>query len=236
MQKKLRTELEFPAPESAGAVSAILIVPPGARLLYVLAHGAGAGMRHPFMEAIAEELSEHSIATFRYQFPYMQARSRRPDPAPILEATVRSAISEAVQALPGVPLVAGGKSMGGRMTSQAVSKKPLPGLQGLIFLGFPLHPPGRPGTERADHLAAVGIPMLFLQGTRDELADLTLLRAVCDRLGKNATLHVVDGADHSFKVLKRTGRSEPDILRELSRAVSRWALDSGLLEGEPRAP
>jgi len=171
-------ELRFVVGERAGDVSGLLLRPDGARLIYVLAHGAGAGMRHPFLESIAQRLAQRSIATLRYQFPYMEQRARRPDPPAVAAATVRAAVIEAAGVAPGLPLVAGGKSFGGRMTSTAQAEAPLPGVRGLVFLGFPLHPPGRPGDSRAQHLAQVQLPVLFLQGTRDEFADLKLLRPV----------------------------------------------------------
>ena len=219
------TELTFPVSDRIGRVSALLVLPPppGARLVYVLAHGAGAGMRHPFLESVAQALAELAIATLRYQFPYMEARARRPDPPAVAELAVRAAVAEAARAAPGLPLLAGGKSFGGRMTSSAQAKEPLPGVRGLVFLGFPLHPPGRPGDQRAEHLTQVQIPMLFLQGTRDEFADLKLLRPVIECLGTRATLHLVDGADHSFHVLKRSGRTDGEVLRELIRAIGDWA-------------
>src|SRR5690242_15387531 len=181
-----------------GDVSGLLLRPEDARLIYVLAHGAGAGMRHPFLEAIAQRLAERDIATLRYQFPYMERRSRRPDPPAVAAAAVRAAVVEAARAAPGVPLLAGGKSFGGRMTSTAQAEEPLPGVRGLVFLGFPLHPPGRPSDQRAEHLAKVQIPMLFLQGDRDQFADLKLLKPVVKGLGERATLHLVEGGDHSF--------------------------------------
>src|SRR5213596_54411 len=206
-----------------GDVSGLLLRPADARLLYVLAHGAGAGMRHPFLEAISQRLAEQGIATLRYQFPYMEQRARRPDPPAVAAAAVRAAVMEAARAAPGLPLVAGGKSFGGRMTSSAQAREPLPGVGGLVFLGFPLHPPGRPGDERAEHLARVEIPMLFLQGTRDNFADLKVLQPVIERHGTRATLHLVDGADHSFHVPKRSGRTDEEVLRELVGAVGDWA-------------
>lgn len=206
----------------AGRVSTLLTRPDEAQWLYVLAHGAGAGMRHPFMERIAEALAGKGIATFRYQFPYMEQAKRRPDTPRVAEATVRAAVEEARAAAPGMPLVAGGKSFGGRMTSSAQAADPLPGVGGLAFLGFPLHPPGRTGTGRAAHLERVHIPMLFLQGTRDTFADLDLLRLVCERLLPRATLHPVEGGDHSFKVLKRSGRTEADVMDELAGAIADW--------------
>jgi len=204
-------------------VEHLLVLPPNARVLLVLAHGAGAGMRHPFLETVARGLAERGIATFRYEFTYMEERKRRPDPPAVAEERVRSAVAEAARLAPGVPLLAGGKSFGGRMTSGAQAKHPLPDVRGLVFFGFPLHPPGRPGTTRADHLDAVGIPMLFLQGTRDDFAELALLESVCARLEQRATLHVVEGADHSFRVPKRTGRSDADVQAELTKAVDDWS-------------
>lgn len=199
-----------------------MVRPPDARLLYVLAHGAGAGMRHPFLENMAQRLAERGIATLRYQFPYMEHGSRRPDPPAVAEATVRAAVEEAARVAPGLPLVAGGKSFGGRMTSSAQANAPLTGVAGLVFLGFPLHPPGRPGITRAAHLDRVAVPMLFVQGTRDEFADLALLEQVIARLGKRATLHLVEGGDHSFKVLKRTGRTEAEAMADVVDAIADW--------------
>ena len=204
-------------------VSGLLLRPPDARWLYVLAHGAGAGMRHPFLETLARALAARQVATLRYQFPYMERRASRPDPPDVAAAAVRAAAAEAARLAPGLPLVAGGKSFGGRMTSTAQAEAPIPGVRGLVFLGFPLHPPGRPGDARADHLAQVQIPMLFLQGTRDEFADLELLRPVVKRLGDRATLHLADGGDHSFHVLKRSGRTDAEVLEELAAAVEEWA-------------
>ena len=216
-------ELQVAVGEGGDRVSALLVRPPDARLLYVLAHGAGAGMRHPFLESMARVLGERGIATLRYQFPYMEKRTRRPDPPAVAEASVRAAVATAARAAPGLPLVAGGKSFGGRMTSSAQATQPLPGVRGLVFLGFPLHPPGRPSDARAEHLALVQIPMLFLQGTRDDFADLKLLRPVVKRLGERATLHLVEGGDHSFKVLKRTGTTDADVMGELVGAIVEWS-------------
>src|SRR6266446_6916920 len=209
--------------EGGGEVSALLSRPAKARRLLVLAHGAGAGMSHPFMENLADALANVGVATFRYQFPYMEQRRRVPDSPAVLTATVVAALRAAAQAVPGLPLFAGGKSMGGRMTSQAAAQHPLDGVRGLVFFGFPLHPPNRPGTKRADHLAKVTTPMLFLQGTRDTLADLKLLRPVCAKLGSRVTLHVIKTADHSFHVLKSSGRSDTAVLRELAETVESWA-------------
>jgi len=197
--------------------------PADARVLYVLAHGAGAGMRHPFLERATAAFGSYGIATYRYEFPYMRKGQHRPDPPAVAEAAVREAVLAAAQAAPGLPVVAGGKSFGGRMTSQAQSREPLPGVRGLVFLGFPLHPPGRPGTVRAEHLSAVRVPMLFLQGTRDEFAQLDLLEPVVRRLGGRAALHLVPEGDHSFKVPKRTGKTEADIMNELAGAIAQWA-------------
>jgi uncharacterized protein len=205
-----------------GTVPGILLRPPDARLLYVLAHGAGAGMRHRFMEAIAEALAARGIATLRYEFPYMAAGGRRPDPPPVLQATVRAAVAQASRLAPDLLLVAGGKSFGGRMTSGAQAREPLAGVHALVFLGFPLHPPKQPSVSRAEHLAGVHIPMLFLQGTRDDLADLALVTGVCRDLGPRATLHVVDGANHAFEVLKRSGRTNEEVREELVRTIEEW--------------
>src|SRR6266536_4415623 len=204
--------------EGGGEVSALLSRPAKARRLLVLAHGAGAGMSHPFMEKLAGELACVGVATLRYQFPYMEKQRRVPDSPVMLTATVVAAVRAAAEAAPGLALLAGGKSMGGRMTSQAAAQQPLDGVRGLVFFGFPLHPPNRPGTKRADHLAKVTVPMLFLQGTRDTLADLSLLRPVCAKLGSQATLHVIEKADHSFHVLKSSGRSDAEVLRKLDRS------------------
>jgi predicted alpha/beta-hydrolase family hydrolase len=222
MNRKL-VELRFGASRRSGEVSALLLRPDAARWLLVLGHGAGAGMRHNFMEAIAERLADRGIATFRYQFPYMEQESRRPDPPPVLIATVRSAVAAAMEAAGDLLLLAGGKSLGGRMTSMAAAEKPLPDVRGLVFFGFPLHAAGKPGVERGEHLAGVTVPMLFLQGTRDALADLELLRPLLSRLGHRATLHVVNDADHSFHVTKGSGRTDPEVLEELAETVSIWA-------------
>jgi len=205
-----------------GDVSGLLLRPDGARLLYVLAHGAGAGMRHPFLESIAQQLAQRSIATLRYQFPYMEQRVRRPDTPAVAAATVRAAVIEAARVAPGLTLVAGGKSFGGRMTSTAQAEAPLPGVRGLVFLGFPLHPPGRPSDSRAEHLAQVQIPMLFLQGDRDDFADLKRLKPVVTRLGERATLHLAEGGDHSFHVLKRSGRTDAEVMAELVETIVAW--------------
>ncbi len=204
----------------AGTVSAILDRPRGARALLVLAHGAGAGMRHPFMNDLSAALAARAIATLRYQFPYMEAGRPRPDRAALLAATVRAAVGEAARRTRGLALFAGGKSMGGRMTSQAQAAAPLAGVRGILFVGFPLHPAGAPATARAEHLAAVAVPMLFLQGTRDELAGLDLLRPIVERLPA-ATMHVVDGADHGFRLPAREARVRSAI-DELADAMAAW--------------
>ena len=203
-------------------VSGLLQVPRKARVCYVLAHGAGAGMLHPFMEAIADGLAERGIATLRYQFPYMEQGRKRPDTPKLAQATVRSAAAEASRLLPGFALVAGGKSFGGRMTSQAQAISPLPGVRGLVFLGFPLHPAGRPSDERGDHLFKIKVPMLFLQGSRDALAETELVKAVVKRLAKRATLKLLQGADHSFHVPARSGRNEEEVTAEMLDELAGW--------------
>ena len=218
-------ELRIAVGERAGEVSGLLLRPDGARLLYVLAHGAGAGMRHPFLETVAQLLGERGVGTLRYQFPYMERRASRPDPPAVAAVAVRAAVAEAGRVAPGLPLVAGGKSFGGRMTSTAQAEARLPGVRGLVCLGFPLHPPGRPGDSRAEHLAQVHVPMLFLQGERDDFADPTLLKPVIKRLGARATLHLVEGGDHSFHVLKRSGRTDVDVMSELVDAIVKWAAE-----------
>ena len=195
---------------------AILLRPDAARWLYLLCHGAGAGMRHSFLAAIATALARHDVATLRWELPYMAAQRRRPDPPEVCEAAVRAVNAAAASRWPELRRIAGGKSFGGRMTSRAAVDGGLPGVAGLAFLGFPLHPPDKPGIERADHLGRVAMPMLFLQGTRDELADLALLRPVLARIGARATLVVIDGADHGFAVPRR------DVIAELAGAIARW--------------
>lgn len=210
------------AVDATRRVSGLLVVPPEARSCYVLAHGAGAGMAHPFMAAVAEGLAERGIATLRYQFPYMEQGSKRPDTPKVAHAAVRAACAEAARAAPGLPLFAGGKSFGGRMTSQAQAAAPLPGVRGLVFLGFPLHPPGKPSDERGKHLFEVTVPMLFLQGTRDELAELALLKALVKQLGARATLKLFQDADHSFHVPARTGRKDADVRTEMLDVLADW--------------
>lgn len=209
-------------------VSGLLLAPADASACYVLAHGAGAGMAHPFMEAVAKGLAERDIATLRYQFPYMERGSKRPDTPKLAQATVRAAVAEAARRLPDIPLFAGGKSFGGRMTSQAQAAEPMPGVRGLIFLGFPLHPAGKPSDERAAHLADVKVPMLFLQGSRDDLAQLDLLRPLVKRLGRRATLQVFEDADHSFHVPARSGRKDAEVLGDLLDRMAEWANVFGL--------
>jgi uncharacterized protein len=204
------------------SVSALLTKPAQARAAFVFAHGAGAGMTHSYMEAVAAGLAARDVATLRYQFPYMEKQSKRPDPPAVAQATVRAAVETAAHVLPGVPLIAGGKSFGGRMTSQAQAKQPLANVRGLAFFGFPLHAAGKPSSERAAHLADIEIPMLFLQGTHDKLAELDLLRPVVAALGVRATLHIVEGADHSFHVPARSGRKNDDVMRELLDVLVAW--------------
>jgi hypothetical protein len=204
------------------SVSGLFERPSSARALLVLAHGAGAGMEHPAMQGVAAGLAGRGIATLRYQFPYMERKSRRPDPPPLCHATVRAAVAEATRLAPDLPLFAGGRSFGGRMTSQAQAQAPLALVRGLVFLAFPLHPAGRPGTDRATHLREVTIPMLFVQGTRDDLADFGLLRPLVQSLGAHATLHVLENADHSFHVPARSGRNDAEIRDDALDAVCAW--------------
>jgi predicted alpha/beta-hydrolase family hydrolase len=210
------------AVDKTRSVSALLLLPARARVCYVLAHGAGAGMTHPFLASVADELAERRIATLRYQFPYMEQKGRRPDPPALAQATVRAAVAEAGRRLGDLALIAGGKSFGGRMTSQAQAAAPLPGVRGLAFLGFPLHAAGKPSDDRAAHLFDVAVPMLFLQGTRDALADVDLLRPLIKRLGQHATLRLLADADHSFHVPARTGRTDPEVRHEMLDAFAAW--------------
>jgi uncharacterized protein len=206
-----------------GEVSALLVRPPTARWLLVLGHGAGAGMTHPFLESLAEELAEAGVGTLRYQFPYVEERRRVPDKPEVLISTVAAAVDRARETAPELPLLAGGKSMGGRMSSQASAQGLLEPVKGLVFFGFPLHPPNRPGTKRAEHLEKVNVPMLFLQGTRDTLADLTLLGPICEKLGSRATLHIIPEGDHSFHVLKKAGKTDAEVIKELAETTAAWA-------------
>ena len=220
------TEHRFVATQSSGEVSALLVRPEAARALYVFGHGAGAGMRHVFMETVAGKLSDLGVATFRYNFPFVEAGRRGPNHPPILVKTVRSAVTEAASLAPDLPLLAGGKSMGGRMTSTAASKDALPGVLGLAFFGFPLHAPGKESDERGAHLADVGLPMLFLQGTRDRLARLDLLEPLLACVKPRPTLHVVDSADHGFHVTKKSGRTDDEALDEICSRFSEWVSET----------
>ena len=213
---------EIVVPLGDSAVSGLLLRPDNATALYVLAHGAGVGMRHPSMASNAQGLAERGIATLRFQFPYMEKGSGRPDPPPVAQAAVRAAVARAADLAPDLALVAGGRSYGGRMTSQAQSIAPLPGVLGLVFLGFPLHPAGKPGIERADHLDRIDIPMLFVSGSRDGLAELSLLGPLVAGLGERATLHVVEGGDHGLKVLVSSGRTNEEAQAEALNAIARW--------------
>jgi predicted alpha/beta-hydrolase family hydrolase len=207
---------------NAASVSALLLRPDNARACFVFAHGAGAGMSHPFMDKVATGLCERGITTLRYQFPYMEKGSKRPDAPAVAHAAVRAAVAEAARCCAGLPLIAGGKSFGGRMTSQAQAIAPLAGVRGLAFLGFPLHPADKPSTTRAAHLSDIRIPMLFLQGTRDDLAEMTLLEPVVKGLGSLASLHVVREADHSLHVPARSGRNNREVMNEVLDALSAW--------------
>ena len=207
---------------AAQRVSALLQAPAKARACFVLAHGAGAGMAHPFMASVAQGLAERGVATLRYQFPYMERGSKHPDSAPLAQAAVRAAVAEASRLAPGLPLIAGGKSFGGRMTSQAQAAAPMQGVRGIAFLGFPLHPTKRPSDARGRHLFDVNVPMLFLQGARDELADLGLLRPLVERLGARATLKLFADADHSFHVPARSGRKDVEVRAEMLDALAGW--------------
>jgi predicted alpha/beta-hydrolase family hydrolase len=217
-----RSEASNVTVNDAHEVSALLQAPHGAYACYVLAHGAGAGMSHPFMAAVANELSERAIATLRYQFPYMEQGAKRPDTPKLAQATVRAAVAEASRMVPELALIAGGKSFGGRMTSQAQALSPLPGVRGLVFLGFPLHPPGRPSDERGAHLFDVKIPMLFLQGTRDPLANTELIQGLVQKLGSRATLKLFQDADHSFHVPARAERKDAEVIAEMLDALAAW--------------
>lgn len=215
-------ELRIPIGDES--VSALLIRPDDAKALYVFAHGAGAGMTHKSMASNAEGLAERGIATLRYQFPYMEKGSKRPDPPRTAHAAVRAAAAEAVKLAPGLSLFAGGRSFGGRMTSQTQANSPLPGVRGLAFLGFPLHPAGKPGIERAEHLSRVQVPMLFVSGARDALAEMNLLKSVVETLGDRATLHVIAEADHSLKVPARSGRTSAETEAEALDAMAEWMI------------
>jgi predicted alpha/beta-hydrolase family hydrolase len=220
------TEQQFLATPEKGVVSALLVRPGEARHLLVLGHGASTNMRHATLQTIAERMAEAGVATFRYNFPYMEHGKGR-DSQAVCTATVRAAVAAAHAAAPDLPLLAGGHSFSGRMTSTAASESPLEGVRGLVFCAFPLHQPGKPDTTRADHLGGVTVPMLFLSGTRDELADMGLLQKVCKQLGRRATLHPLDTADHGFRTLKRSRTSTEDVFVEMARVTSRWASDLG---------
>ena len=215
-------ELKFLATPEKGEVSALLVRPADATHLLVLGHGASTNMRHANLQTIAERMADVGIATFRYNFPYMEHGTGR-DSQAVCTVTVRSAVAAAHKSAPDLPILAGGHYFSGRMTSNAAAESPLDGVSGLVFFAFPLHQPGQPDTKRADHLGAVTVPMLFLSGTRDELADMDLLKPVCRKLGKLATLHPLDTADHGFKTLKRSRASEEDVFVEMARVVREWA-------------
>ncbi len=210
------------AVDDAHRVSGLLQIPPMVRACYVMAHGAGAGMAHPFMASIAAHLAERGIATFRFQFPYMERGSKRPDAPRLAQSAVRAAVAAAARLVPELPLFAGGKSFGGRMTSEAQAVSPLPGIRGLVFLGFPLYPPGQPADARGDHLSKVQIPMLFFQGARDEFADFALLQKLAGKLGPHATFWMFEDADHSFHVAARTGHTDAEVRGELASALAKW--------------
>ncbi len=226
LRRDARTQGYISGVSSSGP-RVLVTAPPTPRFGYVLAHGAGAGMRHPFLEAIARALFARGVATLRYEFPYMEAHRNRPDPPTVAAARVREAVQHARAEWPGLPLLAGGKSFGGRMTSTAQAEEPLAGVSGLAFLGFPLHPPGKPSVSRADHLLEVGVPMLFLQGTRDEFARLELLTGVCEKLGPRAALHLIPDANHSFKVPKRSGRTPEQVMAELADRIAEFGESLG---------
>ena len=222
MSTKSAKDIQFFVNAKSGVVSGLLLKPPDAKALLVLAHGAGAGMWHKFMTEIAAKLAEHRIATLRYQFPYMEKRVKRPDSETVLTDTVRAAVATAQKHADGLALFAGGKSMGGRMTSLAAAMEPLKGVCGLVYFGFPLHAAGRPGAERGEHLNDVKIPMLFLQGSRDALAELKLLKPLCAKIGKRAELFVVNGGDHSFHMLKSSKRSDNEVLSAVAEKAAAW--------------
>jgi predicted alpha/beta-hydrolase family hydrolase len=223
MKKLKREKFHFQATKSSGNVSAVLTSPDDPNYLLVLAHGAGAGINHPFMEMLSLKLAEKSFAVFRYQFPYFEKGKRSPDPPNILTTTVRSAVETASNKLKDLPLFAGGKSLGGRMTSTAASKEDMPDVKGIIFFGFPLHAPNKPSSGRAEHLYNVNTRMLFFQGTRDKLADLDLLKPVLKKLKNKAELHIIEGADHSFHVLKSFRKTDEEVIEELAETTSKWA-------------
>jgi predicted alpha/beta-hydrolase family hydrolase len=223
MKKQATERLSISIPGST-RVSALLLNPAEARCCYVLAHGAGAGMSHPFLESLAHALADMQIATLRFQFPYMELGARRPDPPKLAQGAVRAAVIAARERLPKLGLIAGGKSFGGRMTSQAQASEPLPGVHGLVFLGFPLHPANQPSTNRGEHLDDVDLPMLFVQGTRDALADIGLIHELTGRLGSRATVHTVEEADHSFRLPARAGRKNSDVIIDIARKIADWTM------------
>ncbi|MGH7466463.1 MAG: alpha/beta hydrolase family protein [Longimicrobiales bacterium] len=216
------TELTLASDRSKGPVHGLLQRPDDAFAIYVMAHGAGANMRHRFLQSMADELADVGVATLRFNFPYTEQGRSGPDPQPVLEAYVRSACAEAQRVAPDLPVFAGGKSMGGRMSSNACAHEPVEGVRGIIFLGFPLHAPKKPSRTRAEHLLQVTVPMLFLQGTRDDLADIVLIREVCAELEQRATLHEVEGADHSFEVRKSAGRTSGEVRKALATTIAEW--------------
>jgi uncharacterized protein len=224
---KAAKDIQFVVNDKAGVVSGLLMNPPEARALLILAHGAGAGMRHRFLDQAAVKLSAANVATLRYQFPCMEKRRKRPDSEAVLKDTVRAAVAAAHKLVGDLPLFAGGKSMGGRMTSLAAAQEPLDGVRGLIFFGFPLHAAGRPGAERGAHLTDVRIPMLFLQGSRDALADLKLLKPLCAKIGESAELMVVEGGDHSFHMSKSAKRSDEEVLDSVVEKTTAWIGKNG---------
>jgi predicted alpha/beta-hydrolase family hydrolase len=223
MGRNLTKEIHFEVSEKAGTVSGLLLLPQAARSLLILAHGAGAGMRHVFMQNIAETLAGNGVATLRYQFPYTEKGSKRPDSEAVLTASVRAAVATGKKYAAGLPLFAGGKSMGGRMTSIAAAREPLDDVRGLIYFGFPLHAAGKPSADRGHHLFDIKLPMLFLQGSRDALADLKLLKPLCARLGKRVELFIIEGGDHSFHLLKSSGRSDDQALDEAAKKAASWS-------------
>ncbi len=215
--------IKFTASKSSGEVSGIITLPEQPSYLFVFAHGAGAGMNHPFMEKMSDYLANEGIGTLRYNFPYSEKKGKSPDPAPILMETIRSAYNAAKEYAKDIPLLAGGKSMGGRMTSMAASKENMAGVKGIVFVGFPLHAMGKPSIERADHLFSVKVPMLFLQGTKDKLADLNLLKPIVSKLENKAYLYIIEGADHSFHLPKSSGRNDEDVMKELAGKIKEWS-------------
>jgi predicted alpha/beta-hydrolase family hydrolase len=222
MHMSAAKSIRFSVNDKVGAVSALSMLPQGAKAMLVFAHGAGAGMRHHFMEDTAEKFARHGVATLRYQFPYMEKGTKRPDNEPLLTATVRAAVAVAREQAPDLPLFAGGKSMGGRMTSLAAAKEPLKNVHGLVFFGFPLHAAGRPSVERGKHLYRTKLPMLFVQGSRDSLADLRLLEPVCKGIGRAAELLIIEGGDHSFHMLKSAHRPDDEVLEEIVAKAAAW--------------